>query len=148
MGSKLIIMSTSMNCFLPPIEDLSTCRVIWGKRRIVQKIIIFVGEHNYERPQTNDDILDIEGWRPIKQIMTKRLNWNIITTLCGIDTLEAKEGHNDDDDNDTNIPDDQSIMTTMSFDPSIKILPLIILSHHESQGLHNHRHLAFCNCYA
>jgi hypothetical protein len=35
--------------------------------------------------------------------MTKCSRQNIITTLCGTNTLEAKEGHNDDDDNDTNI---------------------------------------------
>jgi hypothetical protein len=42
----------------------------------------------------------------------------------------------------------QMIMTTMSLDPNIKILPLIILLSHESQQLHNHRHVAFCNSYA
>jgi hypothetical protein len=42
--------------------------------------------------------------------MTKHSSRNIITTLHGIDTLEAKEGCNDDDDdNDTNILDDQAI---------------------------------------
>jgi carbamoylphosphate synthase small subunit len=35
--------------------------------------------------------------------MTKCLGQNIITTLCGIDISKMKEGHNDDDDNDTNI---------------------------------------------
>jgi hypothetical protein len=86
--------------------------------------------------------------------MTKRSSLNIIITLRGIDTLETKEGCNDDDDddNDTNILDDktikaQMIVTTMSLDPNIKILPLVILLGHKSQGLHNHRHLAFCNSY-
>jgi hypothetical protein len=59
---------------LPPIEDLSTCRVIRGKRPTIQTIIIFVGEYNYERPHTDDDILYIEARHPIKQIMTKCLN--------------------------------------------------------------------------
>ncbi len=40
---------------------------------------------------------------PTKQVMTKCLGQNIITTLCGIDISKMKEGHNDDDDNDTNI---------------------------------------------
>ncbi len=38
--------------------------------------------------------------------MTKCLGQNTITTLCETNTLEAKEGHNDDDDNDTNILDE------------------------------------------
>ncbi len=41
----------------------------------------------------------------------------------------------------------QMIMTTMSLDPNIQILPLVIFLGHESQRLHNHRHLAFCNIY-
>jgi hypothetical protein len=41
----------------------------------------------------------------------------------------------------------QMIVTTMSLDPNIQILPLVILVGHESQGLHNHRHLAFHNSY-
>jgi hypothetical protein len=41
----------------------------------------------------------------------------------------------------------QIIVTTMSFDPNIQIRPLIILLGHESQGLHNNKHLAFCNSY-
>jgi hypothetical protein len=55
--------------------------------------------------------LDIEGWCPIKRIVTKRSSQNIITTLCGTNILEVEEGHNDDDDdddddNDTNILDE------------------------------------------
>jgi hypothetical protein len=39
--------------------------------------------------------------------MIKRSSQNIITTLRGIDTLETKEGCNDDDDdNDINIPNE------------------------------------------
>jgi hypothetical protein len=41
----------------------------------------------------------------------------------------------------------QMIVTTMSLDPNIQILPLVILLGHESQGFHNHRHLAFYNTY-
>jgi hypothetical protein len=37
----------------------------------------------------------------------------------------------------------QMIMTTMSLEPNIQILPSVIFLGHESQGLHNHRHLAF-----
>jgi len=59
--------------------------------------------------------------------------------------------NDDDDDNDTKIPNEalrpQMIVTTMNFDPNIQILPLIILLSHESQRFHNHRHLAFCNSY-
>jgi len=39
--------------------------------------------------------------------VTKHSRQNIITTLCGTYTLEAEEGHNDDDDNnDIDIHDD------------------------------------------
>jgi hypothetical protein len=51
--------------------------------------------------------LDIEGQHPTKQIVTKRLRQNIMTTLCGINTSKAKEGcNNDNDDNDTYILDE------------------------------------------
>jgi hypothetical protein len=40
--------------------------------------------------------LDIEGRHPTKQIVTKCSNQNIVTTLHGTNTLEAKEGHNND----------------------------------------------------
>jgi len=51
--------------------------------------------------------LDIEGWCPIKRIVTKHSRQNIITTLCGINTSKVEEGCNDDDDdNDTNILDE------------------------------------------
>jgi hypothetical protein len=39
------------------------------------------------------------------------------------------------------------IVTIMSFDPNIQILGLVAILGHESQKLHNHRHLAFCNSY-
>jgi hypothetical protein len=49
--------------------------------------------------------LDIEGLCHPKQIVTKHLNQNIITTLCGTYILKVKEGCNsDDDDINTNIP--------------------------------------------
>ncbi len=58
-------------------------------------------------PHTNDGILDIEGHRRTKWIVTKHLEWNIITNLHGTNTLEVEEHHNDDDDdNDTNILDE------------------------------------------
>jgi hypothetical protein len=38
--------------------------------------------------------------------VTKCSRQNTITTLCGTNTLQAKEGHNDDDDNDTDILDE------------------------------------------
>ncbi len=79
MGSRLVV-ATSMNHFRPSIEDLSTCRIIRGKRPIVQTTINFVGEYNYEQPHTNNGILDFQGWCPMKQIMTKCLGRNIITT--------------------------------------------------------------------
>jgi hypothetical protein len=37
----------------------------------------------------------------------------------------------------------QMIVTTVSLDPNIQILPLIIFLRYKSQGFHNHRHLAF-----
>jgi hypothetical protein len=39
------------------------------------------------------------------------------------------------------------VMTTMSLDPNIQILQVVIILGHESQELHNHKHLAFCNSY-
>ncbi len=73
VGSILFVMAASMNRFRPPIENLSTRRVILGERPIVQTTITFMGEYNYERPHTNDGILDIEGWCPTKRIVTKHL---------------------------------------------------------------------------
>jgi hypothetical protein len=98
-------MAVTMNRLLPPIEDSSTHWINWGKRPTIQTTIVFVGEHNYEQPHTNDGILDIEGQHPTKQIVSKCLSQNIITTLCGTNTLETEEGHNNDD-NDINIPDE------------------------------------------
>jgi hypothetical protein len=47
--SKLeIAVAISMNCFRPPIEDLSTRQVIRGKRPTNQIRTAFVGEHNDE----------------------------------------------------------------------------------------------------
>jgi hypothetical protein len=75
---------------------------------------------------------------------------NIITTLCGTDILEAAEGCNNDDDKMTltflmKQLRPQMIVTTMNLNPNIQILPLVILLGHKSQGLHNHKHLAFYN---
>jgi len=93
-----------MNHLLPPIKDSSTCWIIWRDKHIVQTTITFVGEYNNEQPHTDDGILDIEGRCPTDRIMIKDLGWNIITTLCGTNISEAKEGCNDDDDdNNTDI---------------------------------------------
>jgi hypothetical protein len=62
-----------MNC-LPPTIEFSTRQVTQRKRPIVETTITFVGEHNYERPHIDEGILDIEGWCPTKQIVTKRSN--------------------------------------------------------------------------
>ncbi len=77
---------------------------------------------------------------------------NIITTLRRTNISKAEEGRNDDDDdNDTNIHDEAiEALNDNDYhepDPNSQILPLIILVGHESQGLHNHRHLAFHNSY-
>ncbi len=73
----------------------------------IQTIIFFIGEHNYERPHTNDNILDIDERRPTNQIVTKCSSWNIVTTLRGTNILKVEKGHNDaDDNNDTNILDE------------------------------------------
>jgi hypothetical protein len=64
VGSRLIVVATSMNHFQPPIKDLSTHQVSRRKRPIIQTIITFVGEHNYEQPHINDGILDIKGQHP------------------------------------------------------------------------------------
>jgi hypothetical protein len=79
-------MVASMNCLLPTIEDLSTHQITQRKRPIVQTTITFAGEHSYQRPHTNDGILDIERQRPPKQIVTKHSSQNIITTLHGTNT--------------------------------------------------------------
>jgi hypothetical protein len=44
-----------------------------------------------------DGLLDIVGWCPTKQIVTKQVGRNIITTLHGTNTSKAKERCNDDD---------------------------------------------------
>jgi hypothetical protein len=85
MGLKLVVVAISMNHLPPPIEDSSTHWITWRKRPTIQTTIIFVVEHNYERPHTDDDILDIEGQCPTKWIVTKCSNQNIITTLHGVD---------------------------------------------------------------
>jgi hypothetical protein len=41
----------------------------------------------------------------------------------------------------------QMILTTMNLNPKIQILPLVIFLRRESQQLHSHKHLAFCNTY-
>jgi hypothetical protein len=41
----------------------------------------------------------------------------------------------------------EMIVITMSLDPNIQIQQLVIILGHESQKLHNHKHLAFCNSY-
>jgi hypothetical protein len=107
MGSRLVVVATSMNHLPSLIEDSSTRWILGNKRPIVQTTTVFVIEHNYERPHIDDNILEIEGWCPTKWIVTKHLGWNIIITLCGIDISEVEEGcNNDDDDNDTNIPNE------------------------------------------
>jgi hypothetical protein len=104
VGSKLIVVVVSMNRCHPPIENSFSHQVTWKKKPIVQTIIVFVGERNYEWPHIDDGILDFEGWHPIKQIVTKHSSWNIITTLHGTNTLQKKEKcNNDDDDNDIEI---------------------------------------------
>jgi hypothetical protein len=80
--------------------------------------------------------------------VTKHSKQNIITTLRGIDTSKAELGrNNDDDDNDMTFMMKQLKPQIVSLNPNIKILPLVILLGHKSQGLHNHKHLAFCNTY-
>ncbi len=85
-----------MNCLWPPIEYSSTHQIVWRKRLINQTTIVFVSKQDYERPHTNDGILDIEEWRFTKWIVTKHLGQNIITTLHVTNTSEAEEGLNDD----------------------------------------------------
>jgi hypothetical protein len=104
------------------------------------------------KDHTNDINLDIEGWHPTKQIVTKRSRQNIITTLHGTYISKVEEGCNDDDETMTSTffmrqlrP--QIIVITMSLNPKIQIMPMVILLGHESQRLHNHKQLAFCNTY-
>jgi len=51
-----------------------------------------------------DGIVDIVGWCPTKQIVTKQMGQNIITTLFCIIISKAEKRCNDDED--TNINDD------------------------------------------
>ncbi len=78
-----------------------------------------------------DGILDIVGWCFTKQIVTKQVGQNIITTLHGTNTSKAKERCNDDDE-DTYISDDggeaQMIMTIMNNDPKMPIPQLVVVS--------------------
>ncbi len=64
VGSKLVALVASMNRFRPLIWNSSTCWITRRKGPTIQTTIDFVGEHNYEWPHTNDDILDIEGQHP------------------------------------------------------------------------------------
>jgi len=70
----------------------------------------------------------------------------------GKNILKMKEGCNDDDDdNDTNIPD-QAIEAPNDSDyheprPQHPNSTINHLVKSWIQGLHNHRHLAFCNSY-
>jgi len=50
------------------------------------------------KDHTDDINLDIEGWHPTKQIVTKCSGQNIITTLRGTYVSKVEEGCNDDDD--------------------------------------------------
>jgi hypothetical protein len=86
----------------------------------------------YERPHTNDGILDIEGRHPTKWILTKRSGQNIITYFCGTNTSKAKEGHNDDDDdNDTNIFDGEIEAWNVSdYHEPWPQHPSFVISHH------------------
>lgn len=69
-------------------------------------MLAFVGKQDYDQLHTDDGILDIEGWHPMKQIVTKHLRQNIIMTLQRIDISKAKERHNWDYNDDTNFSDD------------------------------------------
>lgn len=51
-----------------------------------------------------DGILDIDGWCPTKQIVTKHMGQNIITTLFWTNISNVEEQCNDDED--TDISDD------------------------------------------
>jgi hypothetical protein len=53
MGSRLVIVTTSMNHLPPPIENSSIGWITWRKRHIVQTTIAFVGEHNVILCQNN-----------------------------------------------------------------------------------------------
>jgi len=72
VGSRLAILATSINCghlfkTHPHIE------LHQRKRPTNQTTTIFVNEQDYEWPHTDDNILDIEGQHPTKQVVTKCL---------------------------------------------------------------------------
>jgi hypothetical protein len=87
-----------------------------------------------------DGLLDIVGWCPTKQIVTKQVGRNIITTLHGTNTSKAKERCNDDDE-DIYITDDggkaQMIMTIMNNGSKMPIPQLVLVSCLLSIGCHN-----------
>jgi hypothetical protein len=65
--------------------------------------MVFISKQDYDLPHM-DGILDIDGWCPIKQIMTKQMGQNIITTWFWTNISKVEEQCNDDED--TDISDD------------------------------------------
>jgi hypothetical protein len=64
-------------------------------------MIIFIGELDYDWPHTNwhhqIGIMSINGWCPIKRVVTKQVGQNIIITLCVTNISKVEEWCNDDD---------------------------------------------------
>ncbi len=84
-------MVASMNHPCPPIQNETTKQITWGKRLIAQTTMAFVGEQHYDQSHTNDGIVDIEGQRLTKLIVTKHLRHNIIVNLHKKNTLEVEK---------------------------------------------------------
>jgi hypothetical protein len=63
----------------------------------------FINKQDYDPPHMGG-ILDIDGWCPTKQIVTKQVGQNIIMTSFWTNISKAEEQCNDDED--TDISDD------------------------------------------
>ncbi len=83
-------MITSMNHFHLPIQDSSIQWVVWKKKPIDKNKMAFISKQDYDPPHM-DGILDIDGWCPTKQIVTKQMGQNIITTLFWTNISKAEE---------------------------------------------------------
>jgi len=64
--------------------------------------MVFINKQDYDPPHM-DGIIDIDGWCPTKQIVTKQMGQNIITTLFWTNISKVEEWCNDDD---TDVSDD------------------------------------------
>jgi hypothetical protein len=88
-----------MNHLHLPIQD-SSIQWVGGKKPIdKKKKMAFISKQDYDPPHM-DNILDIDGWCPTKQIVTKQVGQNIIMSLFWTNISKVEEQCNDNEDND------------------------------------------------